>query len=168
MRLREKLWWARASQGLDWVIALPEHHFAETKATRVRSFSALLPGGESDGALLLWTFDSEPGKRHTLAVRLTEDEANRVYSADPYSVGILEPVRRHIADRWAVLMIKHGDNQHALPYRIPRRRSEKAFIANLDKAAERCKNYEPINSRKPTVSAAQDRANEIAKDFAFA
>lgn len=168
MRLREKLWWARASQGLDWVSALPEPHLSEMKVAGVRSFSALVPIEESNGALLLWTFDSEAGKRHALAVRLTEDEANEVYSADPYSVGILEPVRQHIADQWAVLMVQHGDTRHALPYRIPRRRSEKAFISNLDRAAKRCKKYAPIKGRNPAASAAQDRANEIAKDFAFA
>ena len=169
MRLSEKLWWSKASRGLDWVSALPEPRSEEMKVTPVRSFSVLVAINEADGALLFWTFDSERGKRHTLAVRLTEDEANKVYNADPCSVGILEPVRRRITDPWAVLLVQHGENRHARPYRIPRFRSEKAFIANLDRAAgDECKEFEPRKGQSPAVSAAQGRANEIAREFALA
>lgn len=124
----------------------------------------MLPIGESDGALLLWTFDRLPGTTQFLVVRLTEAEADRVHSADPYAVGLIEPVRRRIKNRWALLIVRCGEKVYGLPYRIPRWRSEKFFIADLDAAAASCPAYRMAHSRE-IAKEAQVLAETLVRDL---
>lgn len=59
--------------------------------------------------LLMWVFDQDADGSKTLNVRLTEDEARRVFERDRAREGILEPVRAHLTDREAAI------------FRVPRR-----------------------------------------------
>jgi hypothetical protein len=154
-RLRLKM----AHRGLRWVGALPE---PGTPMTKIRGLTGLVPYGESDGALLIWIFDEKPGAHPVLAVRLTEDEADRVYSADPYSVGVLEPVRRRIVNRWGLLIVVCEKQRYARPYRIPRRGSEANFIADLDKAAESCPAFALEHSRATETPEVHEFVERVA------
>lgn len=133
----------------------------------IRGSSALIPIDEDDGAILIWMFDNNPGTHHYLVVRLSEREADLVNAGDPYNVGLLEPVRWRIRNRWALLMVKCGNKIHTTPYRIPRLRPEGAFIAALDRAAATCPVYRVSNSRE-IARDVQMFAEDMARDLALA
>lgn len=166
MRTLQKLRHRVAHRGLRWMDEIRDDRSEET-STRVRAHAILVPVGDDDGAMLVWLFDRKPGASQALFVRLTEAEADAVYSADPYSVGLLEPVRRHLKHPWAVLAVKCGAEIHATPWRIPRFTSEDGFIELLDGAAATCPVF-MLADRREMVPEVQVFAQNIARDFAFA
>lgn len=121
-------------RGVAWINKIRGLRTSDVGVTPVRGHSAMMPVGDGDGALLIWVFDSKPGSIPFLFVRLTEEEANAVYAADPYTVGMLEPVRRHITTPWAVLAVERDGAVDVTPYRINKHSSEGDFIAELDAA----------------------------------
>ncbi|WP_195167891.1 hypothetical protein [Mycobacteroides abscessus] len=163
-RLRERWIQKQADRGLRWIEELPDTPFDKTEVVHVRGRATLKPLGDADGAIAAWIFDVKAGATQVLFVRLTEDEAEQVYRADPYSVGFLEPVRHEITNEWAVLAVKCGDALYAGPYRIPRGGSEDAFISNLDEAAATCPAFSRDKSTTPSV---QTFVSEAAHGFAF-
>jgi hypothetical protein len=156
----------QADRGLRWLSDFASHS-ESAGLTRIRERTGLLPIGDSDGAILVWLFDEKPGATEVLFVRLTEDEADAVYSADPYTVGVLEPVRRKLRNRWAVLAVRCGQDLHTRPYRIPTRVTEEAFIAELDKTAASCPAFSLLD-RRTMVPDAQVFAQDMARELAFA
>lgn len=154
----------RMARELRWVQDLPDHPAGIAK---VRAFAHLIPVGDHDGAILLWVFDVKPGATQLLIVRLTEKEAEAVYAADPYTVGLLEPVRRHLTSTSAILAIKCGTTIHTVPYLIPRRGSEEQFLAGLDGAADSCPAFSLVD-RRQMVPEAQILAEKLDRDLAFA
>ncbi|UVT31524.1 hypothetical protein SEA_MASK_92 [Mycobacterium phage Mask] len=162
--LFESLRLRRVLRGLRWTSVIDQRSPATAGVIRIRSHSVLAPVGESDGAVLAWGFDMKPGAFHTLFVRLTEDEANRVYAADPLSVGVLEPVRRRMVYPWAVLAVRCGRDLYAAPFRIPRRGTEAAFVEALDNAAATCPAY-MLAHRRDVVPDAQVFAQRFSRDL---
>lgn len=162
MRLTKFNCW---SKHLTWIRDIKRA--PDVDLTLVRGGSGLVPIGTDDGAVLVWMFDNKPGTHQYLFVRLTEHEADLVNAADAYTVGLLEPVRRRIKNRWALLMVKSGRRVYGLPYRIPRYRSESAFIADLDMAAATCPAYRMNHSRE-IARDAQVYAENMARELALA
>lgn len=155
----------RAQRGLRWMGDVPATSPADL--VQIRSHSSLIPVGESNGAVLIWMFDSTDQAAHFLIVRLTEEEAEKVYSADPYTTGLLEPVRRRLRDRYAVLAIMFdGGALEARPYKIPRLVSEARFVGDLDAIAEACPGYRERN-RRDFVPAVQSFVEALAKDLVY-
>ncbi|MBY4571212.1 hypothetical protein ACN95_14425 [Gordonia sihwensis] len=106
-------------------------------AAPVRGKSALIPVGNEDGAILLWTFDTDQdGRDCVLFARLTEDEAEAVYTADPYSTGMLEPVRRRMSNRFAAIGKRERDGSiHCRPFYVPKRGSERFMTDQMIRGA---------------------------------
>lgn len=167
LTLRKFMLMRGADRGLRWTSVLRD---AEKQLVKVRMHAGLVPIGDHDGAVLAWMFDMKPGAVQTLFVRLTEDEADKVFSADPFTVGLLEPVRRRIHAKWAVLVVKNGETFYSCPYRIPRRVSEDEFIADLEQHALTCPAFS-LGHRKHlpmAQSRAESFAQQMAKDLALA
>lgn len=155
----------KALKGLRWLDDLPLHH-DDLALTPVRKRSLLIPVGESDGAILIWGFNEMPGLRAAMMVRLTEREADAVFSADPYTVGMLEPVRRKLEHRWAILAVVCGKEVNARPYRITKFGTEDAFVDGLDAAVDSCPSLATV-SRRDAVPAVQLFAEGVARDLAI-
>lgn len=154
----------RLERGLRWVRDLPDR---PTGMAEVRAFAHLIPVGDHDGAILLWGFDFKPGATQLLVVRLTEKEAEAVYAADPYTVGLLEPVRRHLTNNAAILAVKCGTTLHHVPYLIPRRGTEDQFLAELDAAADSSPAFAVVD-RRQMVPEAQILVQTLDRNLAFA
>ncbi|ATW60735.1 hypothetical protein PP499_gp39 [Gordonia phage Bjanes7] len=164
--LFEKTRMRRAIRGLDWMDTLP---LADTSAQmiRIRTHAGMFPISESDGALLVWGFDEQPGAFQFLVVRLTEREADRVFAADPYTVGVLEPVRRRLRHRHAILVVQNGPELHARPLTVPRWGSEQKFIDELDAAAASCPAFR-LAHRKSSVPGMQSFAEGLVRELSLA
>ncbi len=152
----------RAAKGLSWIGELAELDIAESGITPIRSGALLIPIAKNDGALLVWTFDHGTNFSHLLIARLTEDEADKVYAADPYSTGLLEPVRRHITNPWGIVGVSHGDDMRARPCPIIRHGAERLFVRTLDTIAA----HEP-QVRDVAVPQAQEFALGVTKELVF-
>lgn len=106
------------------------------KGARVRGYSSLIPLDDAGGAVLFWAFDeSECGVRSVALVRLTEEEAEKVYKADAYTIGMLEPVRTCLTHRSVLAGSWHIDGTMQLvPTVISGTGTERQFLAELDHA----------------------------------
>lgn len=155
-----------ALRGVSWINVLRNVRIADVGIARIRGHSVLIPVDDADGAVLVWQFDSTPGAIPILFVRLTEDEANAVYAADPYTVGVLEPIRRHIANPWAVLAVERGGAVDVRPFQINKRVSEDAFVADLDATAAESPALNAGDRRTKVPEA--DMFAQLARDLAFA
>jgi hypothetical protein len=86
------------------------------------------------GALLWWTFEDDESEALGVFVHLTSDEAQQVYDGDG---GLLEPVRKHLRDRHAVVWSKKSsDHPMTGPFVIESDLSEADFAERLWAAAE--------------------------------
>lgn len=141
---------------LSWIADLADIPMDDLSLVYLRGHSGMVPMPNNGGAILIWMFDQRDGANPLLIVRLTEDEADEVYAADPFTTGMLEPVRRHIHHRYAWMAVRCGHRQYVRPFRISRRSTEGAFVASLDKAADSC----PAYHFSPTIkrSTAEVRA----------
>jgi len=99
------------------------------------------PDGDCD---LLWMFDGaglpEGQARKYLLVRLTEDEARKVFERDRTKVGILEPVRHsmeHAEARIFQNFFEGGDQRGVGTITIPAEGDELAFLDALDESSVR-------------------------------
>lgn len=91
------------------------------------------------GVLLVWEFSGYGAPREaTLYARLTDDEAQAVFDADPLT-GLLESVRKTMANRIALISVHDSDNEDmdasVVPFAIPSDGNESEFLAALDSAA---------------------------------
>jgi hypothetical protein len=161
-----ELFRSKQASRLRWLDEVSRQHPDGSAMLKVRVHAGLLPIGTDDGAVLVWIFDNHPGP-HVLIVRLTEREADAVSAADPYTVGMLEPVRHSIASDWALLAVECEGSVHMTRYQIPRRGSEDEFIANLDAAAAGCPAYTRGHGRGVTVGQ-EEYARELARELALA
>ncbi|WP_157935586.1 hypothetical protein [Mycobacteroides abscessus] len=163
-------------RGTQWVFDLPTIP-ANPGFQMVRGCAGLIPIGESDGALLVWCYDDSTDANPLLLVRLTEEEADRVYSADPYSVGLLEPVRQHLQHRWAIITVKNKVGKEVTPVPIPRWGTERVFLAWLDRfTAAAVRRIQPaaagadrtqLGVARPYLERpVRSRASDIANQFA--
>lgn len=146
-----------ANRRLAWVHDVATIEADNIQFVHLRGQSALVPLPNAQGAVLFWTFDHRPGANPILFIRLTERESQAVYDADPFSVGMLEPARRSLRNRWGVMIVKCGHKKYSRPYRIPARISEAAFIERLDAAAATCPAYSLsfTGSKRESKSAQQ-------------
>lgn len=122
--------------------------------TWVTPGSYLIP--MASGAVLRWVYDEDGGDTYSLLVRLTEDEAQRVFKAESRS-GMLESVRASLHWRGALLIVSddRGAPHRAWRYRIQGDTSEGEFVRDLmSPPADVVRNAE--------VSAEQRRDAEFA------
>ena len=98
--------------------------------TWVSPLSFLVP--MASGAVLRWVYDEDDDLTLSLLVRLTEDEAQRVFDSDRRS-GMLESIRAALHWRGSLLTVSHDGGQ-PFPiwrYRIQGDTSEADFIRDL-------------------------------------
>lgn len=87
-----------------------------------------------DGAILHWVYDDIPGDGlYVIVVRLTEDEAQRVFTA-PADAGMLESVRGGLRWRGALMFVydeASDEVNRAWRYVVPADLSEDEFIDDM-------------------------------------
>lgn len=84
------------------------------------------------GAVLRWVYDEDDDMTYSLLVRLTDDEAQKVYDSDPRT-GMLESVRANLHWRGSLLTLS-SDLGQPFPiwrYFIQGDTSEEEFIQDL-------------------------------------
>ncbi len=137
-----------------------EHQFGPTHVMasyQGRPTQALIP--VDDGAVGWWQFDGHTeGPDAVLIVHLTAKEADAVAVADPYE-GFLEPVRRELKDPDALIIVRTGEETHALPFQIPRTVYEAQFAELLDACALRAPGWmdRTVDSINLTIEAYKSR-----------
>jgi hypothetical protein len=111
-----------------WVAAEdpPDHY----RPTWVAPGSYLIP--MRSGAVLRWVYDEDGDDTYSLLVRLTEDEAQRVFESDRRS-GMLESVRPSLRWPGALLIVSddRGAPHRSWRYTIQSDTSEEEFIRDL-------------------------------------
>ena len=129
----------------------------------VSPLSYLIP--MPSGAVLRWVYVESETLTYSALVRLTEEEAQRVYDSDPAS-GMLESVRATLHWRGSLLTLSHelGEPYPMWRYRIPSDLSERDFITDLHSP--------PFEIVEQAVMSAEDRRarmNDLQRrDYAFA
>jgi len=84
------------------------------------------------GAVLRWVFDEDGDDTFSLLVRLTEEEAQRIFESDRRT-GMLESVRSSLKWRGALLIVSddRGAPHRAWRYVIQPDTSEDVFVRDL-------------------------------------
>lgn len=158
----------RAERGLRWLQDFATIPDGELNVIHLRGASGLVPLGEGEGAILVWVFDVRPGMNPVMMVRLTEAEAEAVYADDPFTTGMLESVRKKLANRWAIIYFRAGKHRSACPFKIPTHGSEQAFVAQLDRAVDSCPPFQWSPTQKPAPTRAIRTAVRARRELAHA
>ncbi|MEJ9078539.1 hypothetical protein WKY82_08975 [Gordonia malaquae] len=137
MKVLKKIALATVARRLRWIDDLSTISEG-TPATAIGAMSALVPLGESDGAILYWTFDIDKNENASVAfLRLTEREAEAVYTADPFTTGMIEPIRSTLKHTTAVVGRQFPDGSiRGQLFIVPRDGSEEDFVASMFKLVE--------------------------------
>ncbi|MGK2880837.1 MAG: hypothetical protein ACSLE6_08595 [Mycobacterium sp.] len=98
----------------------------------VSPLSFMTPFRDGDGAVLRWVYDEDEDLTFSLLVRLTEEEAERVYESRR-DTGMLEAVRADLTWRGALLTLsgQFGEPFPTWRYVIQGDTSEEEFIDDL-------------------------------------
>lgn len=132
-----------------------------TTTVELRGGSCLYP--QDDGAILVWMFDQLDKADPVLVIRLTEEEAQAVFDADPFTVGMIEPIRRRMRHPWAFMTVVSPDNTYVCRVRIPTKGTEREFIGEMDAIAAACPVYRkaPRRSSIPVIEHDPERRHRV-------